>query len=61
MGRFWLVDGWVGMVGGVVGLQDFFVSSWHFDIGASSKIDDLLTEDVGLLHVLPLAVHLIFF
>ena len=32
-----------------------------FDNGASSKIDDVLTEDGGLLHVLPLAVHLNFF
>ena len=29
-----------------------------FDNGATSKIDDVLSEDVGLLHVLPLAVHL---
>ena len=36
----------------------FFVSALHFDIGASSKIDDVLTEDGGLLHVVPLAVHL---
>ena len=34
---------------------------WHFGNGASSKIDDVLAEDGGLLHVLPLAVHLIFF
>ena len=27
---------------------------------ATSKIDDVLTEHGGLLHVLPLAVHLIF-
>ena len=33
---------------------------WHFDNGASSKIDDVLVEDGGLLHVLPLAVHLNF-
>ena len=32
-----------------------------FDNGASSKIDDVLAEDGGLLHVLPLAVHLKFF
>ena len=30
----------------------------QFDNGASSKIDDILTEDGGQLHVLPLAVHL---
>ena len=46
-------------VGG--GLQDFSVSPWHFDNGASSKIDDVLAEDGGLLHFLPLAVHLNFF
>ena len=33
----------------------------HFNNDASSKIDDVLTEDGGLLHVLPLAVHLNFF
>ena len=50
-----------GCGGGVVGPQDFRVSPCHFDNGASSKIDDVLSEDGGLLHVLPLAVHLIFF
>ena len=25
---------------------------WHFDNGVSSKIDDVLAEDGGLLHVL---------
>ena len=34
---------------------------WHFDNGATSKIDDVLFEDGGLPHVLPLAVHLEFF
>ena len=34
---------------------------WHLDNGASSKIDDFLTENGGLLHVLPLAVLLNFF
>ena len=34
---------------------------WHFDNDATSKIDDVLTEHGGLLHVLPLAVHLRFF
>ena len=35
---------------------------WHFDNDATSKIDDVLTEYVGLLHVLPcLTVHLRFF
>ena len=29
-----------------------------FDNDATSKIDDVLTEHGGLLHVLPLAVHL---
>ena len=55
----WLgFGGWVGVVGWVVGPQDFCAISWHFENGASSKIDDVLTEDGGLLHVLPLAVHL---
>ena len=31
---------------------------WHFDNDVISKIDDDLTEHGGLLHVLPLAVHL---
>ena len=30
----------------------------HFDNGASSKIDNVLAEDGGLLHVLPIAIHL---
>ena len=34
---------------------------WHFDNDATSKIDDVLTEHGGLLHVLPLAVHLRYF
>ena len=33
----------------------------HFDNGATSKIDDNLTEHGELLHVLPLAVQLNFF
>ena len=33
---------------------------WHFDNDATSKIDDVLTEHGGLLHVLTLAVHLRF-
>ena len=49
------------VVGWVVGHQDFHVISWHFENGASSKIDDVLAEVGGLLHVLPLAVHLNFF
>ena len=32
----------------------------HFDNGATSKIDDVLTELVGLPHVLPRAFHLRF-
>ena len=43
---WWVCVGWGG---------------WHFDNGASSKIDDVLAEVGGLLHVLPLAVHLKFF
>ena len=46
------------MVGWVVGPQDFCVIPWHFENGASSKIDYVLAEYGGLLHVLPLAVHL---
>ena len=53
--------GWMGVVGGVVGPQDFHVILWHFENGASVKIDDVLAEDGGLLHVLALAVHLNFF
>ena len=32
-----------------------------FDNGATSKIDDVLSVYGGVLHVLPLAVHLKFF
>jgi len=39
-------------MGGLVCPQDFRISSWHFDNGVSSKIDDVLAEDGGLLHVL---------
>ena len=49
------------MVGWVVGPQYFHVIPWHFENGASSKIDDDLAEDGGLLHVLPLTVHLKFY
>ena len=42
---------WVGLL----------VIPWHFENGASSQIDDVLAEDGGLLHVLPLEVHLNFF
>ena len=38
-----------------------WVGGWHFDNDATSKIDDVFVEDGGLLHVLPLAVHLDFF
>ena len=48
-------------MGLVVGPKDFYVIPWHFENGASIKIDDVLAEDGGLLHVLPLAVHLNFF
>ena len=34
---------------------------WHFDNGATSKIDDVLAEHGGLFHVLPLAVRLNLF
>ena len=33
----------------------------EFDNDSTNKIEDVLTEYVGLLHVLPLAVHLSFF
>ena len=32
---------------------------WHFDNDAINTIDDVLTEHGGLLHVLPLTVHLL--
>ena len=51
----------MGVVSGVIGPQDCRNSPWHFDNGASSKIDDVLAEDGGLLHVLPLPVNLNFF
>ena len=38
-----------------------YAECWHFDNDGTCKIDDVLTEHGGLLHVLPLAVHLIFF
>ena len=36
----------------------YFPRCWYFDNGATSKIDDVLTEHGVLLLVLPLAVHL---
>ena len=48
---FWW-GGWVGLLGGWVG-----GFCWFF----ASKIEDVLAEDSGLLHVLPLALHLKFF
>ena len=53
--------GGCGGLGWVVGPQDFHVIPWHFDNGASSKINDVLGKDAGLLQVLPFAVHLKFF
>ena len=51
----------MGVVGWVVGPRDFHVIPWHFDNGgASSKIDYVLAEDGGLLHVLTIAIHLNF-
>ena len=47
----------MSVLGGLGGPQGFRVSPWHFDDGASSKIDDVLAEDGGLPHVLPLAVY----
>ena len=55
---------WVGIgLGdwGLKGCTEFvYPECWHFDNGASSKIDYVLAEDRGLLHVLPLTVHLHF-
>ena len=54
--------GWtgLGLVWGDLGLKDctefVFPECWRFDNGASSKIDDVLAEDGGLLQVLPFAV-----
>ena len=45
----------------MVGAQNFLVRPWHFENGASSKIEDVLAKDGGLLHVLTLTVHLNFF
>ena len=55
-----LVGGWVCWVG-LFGPQDFRVIFWDFENGASSKIEHVLAEDGGLLHVLTLDVHLKFF
>ena len=51
----WVGGGWLGVVGWYVGPQYFCVIPWHFEN------DDVLVEDGGLLHVLPLTVHLNFF
>ena len=43
----------MGVVGWVVDPQDYCVSPWPFENGASTKIDDVLaeeSEDGGLLH-----------
>ena len=52
---------WVGIGLGDLGLKGctefVYPECWHFDSGASSKIDDVLAEDGGLLHVLPLFEH----
>ena len=37
-----------------------FPGCWHFDNGATSKIDDIHIELGGLPHVLPLNVHLFY-
>ena len=60
-GRWVGFGGWMGVVVWVVGAQDYHFSPWHFENGSSSKIDDVLAEVGGLLHVLPLTVHLKFF
>ena len=49
------------MVGLVVCHLAILVSPWHFENSASSKIDDVLAEDGGPVHVLILAVQLNFF
>ena len=41
--------------------ESFYPGYWPFDNGATRKIDDVLIEHGGLLHVLLLAVHLDFF
>ena len=43
-GRWVGFGGWMGVVVWVVGAQDFRVSPWHFENGASSKNDDVLTD-----------------
>ena len=45
--------GWVWWLG-------WFAPKISVPASASSKIDDVLAEDGGLLNVLPLAVHLNF-
>ena len=47
------MDLWVWLLG-------WFALKISVPASASSKIDDVLAEDGGLLNVLPLAVHLIF-
>ena len=37
--------------------ESVYSECWHFDNDATHKIEDVLTEHGGLLHVLPLAVH----
>ena len=43
---------------GVACTEIVYPECWHFDNDATSKIDDVLTEHGGLLHVLTLAVNL---
>ena len=38
-----------------------YLAFWHIEIGATSKIDDVLIEQGGLPFVLPFAVHLELF
>ena len=38
-----------------------YLGCWHFDNGATSKVDDVLLDHGGLPHVLPLAVQLASF
>ena len=54
----WIGFGLVWRHWGQKGCTEFvYPECWRFDNVVSSKIDDVLAEDVGLLHVLPLTVH----
>ena len=40
-------------------LSTLYPECWHFDSGASIKIDDVFAEHGGLLHILPLLSFMI--